>query len=662
MPRWVDLARAEKAKNTPSRPIEESDNGASVEELLRDAEDLFILDRPIDARGKLLKALKKAPHDYRTHLMLGSYYLAEVGAFKLAYRYLRRAEKLFEDLYGSDRDGSLAQAAWQQHARLLYLLAEAQLNLDKYEASLQTLDRFGAYYWDDWYPGTRAWVLMKLTRTDEAIRTAQAGLLRGAEPGRTYNILGILLSLKGNLQLSLKAFAEAIRAEVEQGSDGQVSTPLNNIGEVYRELFADDLAEACWLKAVQFPDGCDHILPSLNLSILLVDELRLFAAERVLNDFEACFASHANRQDTEHRTLLALGRGRIALHSGNADRAADLLSFAGEQEQWFGKIGTKENDARFAVTIGLAQALSARMSVLRDQEYQSVFDDAKSMVARLWLRLRIWWLNRRAREISLDELADFEDLSIRHTDSMIEYPTLGRMVSGFPMRAFQRRISRMIDTDQRKASHPFYQLYLALNLAAHGEDERAAAILQRVLKSLRPVDRLARAEALAQLIEVQERNSAWWKGTIREEAEEIIKRKEELFALLPSQLRYRDLTLPISLSLDADNDDDREKLRTLAEELLSVRFELAPAFYRDNARYRLTLSYRTESAEEKKKLALALVDRSTNSRTASLAEFTTLSGEERKEIINKFIASAFSHTVDPPGEPLPEVELLKGIL
>lgn len=639
-----------------SEPAEVADSEKSFEELLDEAQELIVSKHPIDARAKLQKAMLLNPNDYRPPMFLGQYYLFDVGHFTLAYRYIRTAEDLFMK-QNANSLGVVQSSRTREHATLLYLRAEAELNLDKYQESLATLDRFGGLYWTDWYPGTRAWVLMKLKRIDEAIVVAQSALIdptNRTDRRRTYNILGILLSVKGNRELSLKAFQQAIAAEVALGSLGQIATPLNNAGEVYRELFRDALAEASWLRATRLPDGCDHILPSLNLSILYVDENRFLQAERTLSDFEACFAQQGERDDTEHRALLALARGRIALRKGDPDEAIKELTLATERQQWFGKIGTNENDVRFASTITMAQALQAKTAALKDTARDTWTESAVDLIQQKSLAVRAWWLFREARRQGVGELLDLEDLFIRNTDTMVEYPTFGDMLRGFPVRSFQKRYERMISQDDREQAHLYYKLYLAENLYEHGRDAEATPLLKVVLQGLRPIDSLARSQTLADLLLIQSRSKHFWQSFSHDENVENIKMREELFGLLPSHLRYNDLRLAVTLTAT-----EGEELPTIRS-LLERRFEIVDQSLQSVPRYQLQLS--SEKSPDGSQVSLTLFDKLTGTSRLSQTAVIKRDGNGRADLVNKFIASVFSHRADPAGEPVPKLELLEGIL
>ena len=634
----------------------------SLEQLLSEAEELQTAGRPIDARAKFQQAMKLAPKDYRPHMMLGQYYLFEVAHFKLAYQYIKAAVDLFEKEFGDENSDQLDELNSRQHAFLLYLLSEAQLNLDKYQDSLATLDRFENNYWMDWYPGTRAWVLMKLKRVDEAISVAQSGLLTGADPRRTWNIMGILLSIRGQRRLSLQAFAQAIRSEYLLGGRGRIATPLNNAGEVYRELFEDNFAEAAWVTALQLPDGCEHILPSLNLAILYIDQLRLFQADRVLKDFKACFALQSERKDSEHRTLLALARGKVLLYQNQVDPALEEFFVATQDQQWFGKIGTQEDDVKFAANVALANAYEAKAEALRDHVFESLFDAAQARGEIVYYQLRSWWLNRKARELGLRKLDDLEDLLIRNTDTMVQYPTLGTALAAFNELSFAKRIERMIKNDSRKDAHTYYQLYLATNLLYHGEEEEALEILRDVRKRLRPIDRLALAETLVRIIQAESRIYGFFNRPSSEEELSILRNKEELFGTLPSHLRFNGIALPVDLRISLAENSDQELLEEIADELLSVRFERIPPQLKEKARYALVISSSIAPEADTHLISIHLLDTLQDTQKIMLSEKLEDNGKGKEALVNNFIAKVFSHQVDPPGGELPKLPILEGIV
>lgn len=457
----------------------------SPEDLLFEARVLLQDERPLDARTKLLLVLQKDPGNVEAHLLLGGYYMADVGHFRLALKYAKQALRLFTRQEGEPPYS--AQEQQQQHASILYLLAQVRLNLDDYQGALTTLDTFNSFgYYSSWYPGTRAWVLMKLGRLDEAIQVARMGTLLGSEPGRTLNMLGILLSMKGENETALDVLRKATAYELSLGKSGQPATPLNNSGEVYNEIFAEDQAESSWTKATGMPDGCEHVLPSLNLATLYIDQLNLTAAARTISNFESCVAQFPLRNGEEHRSLVHLIRGRIALHRGLTEKAIEHFTASLSGRQWFGKIGTDQEDLDAGARISLAQALRAQNNRLSLTPAESIFDSAARLYQRTQNSLRAWWTARRARQILSEELNGIEDLTIRNTDSLIEYPTLGELLAQIPLPILKRRVALEDSGDSRIGSEPFYLSYLAAAESAQGSRSQAEPLIQQALNKTRP--------------------------------------------------------------------------------------------------------------------------------------------------------------------------------
>lgn len=461
------------------------DSTKTVEQLVGEASLLLVSERPLDARTKLLRALQKDPNYYRTHYLLAGYYLVHVGHFRLALKYIKRAEELYEKLNGSPP--YLDPVQQLEHSNILYYQSQIRLSLDNYKGALETLDRFTALgYTADWYPGSRAWILMKLGDIQGAIKIARAGILAGAEPGRTLNMLGILLSMNGQPQEALEVFRKAISNEFASGSEGQPSTPLNNAGEVYKELFDDDKAESSFLRATSLPDGCEHVLPSLNLALVYIDQYKLEAASSTLVSFQKCVAQFPLRNNEEHAALVHLARGRIHLHSGWIEQAIQSFRSALDGTQWFGKIGTNQDDLIVAATISLSQALKRRNNILRSTLTTGVRNWLATKREILTNRVEWWWLDRRARQILLTDLKDIEDLSIRNTDSLLEYPTLGETLRGLSRISLSRRLAKETTTDQRVPGKLFYQLYQAESELGWWNSSATLASLDSVMERARP--------------------------------------------------------------------------------------------------------------------------------------------------------------------------------
>jgi tetratricopeptide (TPR) repeat protein len=509
-------------------------------ELIREGANALADERLLDARTKLLKALQKDPNEYKAHYMLAGYYMVHVGHYRLALKYIKRAQQLFEERNGPPpyQDAGLQL----EHSTILYYLSQVRLNLDNYQGALDTLDEYAKLnYYDTWYPGSRAWILMKLDRTQEAIKIARLGILSGAEPGRTMNMLGILLSIVDERAEAIEIFKKAIAYEMSLGTEGQPSTPINNVGEVYKEMFQDEKAEQHWLRIQQFPDGCEHVLPSLNLSLIMIDQARLRDSQSAISFFENCIAQYPLRNSEEHRALVLLARGRILLHSGDVEGAIKNFEACTDGIQWFGKIGTNENDLRVAATISLAQALIRRSNQIRLRRPES-WTEWLEMRRQISVNdLRAWWLMRRNRQTLVEELKDLEDLSIRNTDSLIEYPTFGEVLKGLPQKLLLARLDRMKQKDNRGPSHVFYDSYRAEALVDSWWTRNAGLdALGRAIRGTRQdFDKLLFVHLTAVRLQY-----------LPAESDEYRRLAQQIFDILPPALRNYGFRLPVQLAPD----------------------------------------------------------------------------------------------------------------
>jgi tetratricopeptide (TPR) repeat protein len=513
-----------------------NDDAKSADELTREGALLLSSDRPLDARTKLLKAIQKDPEAYRSYHLLSGYYLVHVGHFRLALKYIKRSQELFEKKNGSPPYRS--QLLQLEHSNLIYYLSQIRLNLDNYQGALEALDLYSSFgYHGDWYPGSRSWILMKLGRIQEAINVARQGLLIGSETGRTLNMLGILLSMNDQPQEALEVFRQAIASEFSMGKDGQPATPLNNAGEVYKEIFDDVKAESTFLRATSLPDGCEHVLPSLNLALLYIEQLKIDAALSTMDGFQKCVAQFPLRNNEEHSALVNLARGRIDLHTGNVERAIKRFETSLQGTQWFGKIGTNQNDLIVAATVSLAQALRRQNNILAFRRPETWSEWVTLQRARASNSVRGWWLMRRARQILIDDLNDIEDLAIRNTDSLLEYPTLGEVLADLSESALSRRIRRQRERDTRPQTAVFYDAYAAENAQSWISSRRSIELFDSVIERARQgYDTLLQTHAILQRMR-----------TLSPDSERYRDLAYKVFFTAAPQLRNYGLRLPVEI-------------------------------------------------------------------------------------------------------------------
>jgi tetratricopeptide (TPR) repeat protein len=512
-----------------------SDEQKSEDELISDALNLQSQEKLLDYRSKLLTLVRRFPKNLTGHLLLSEYYLRSVGHFRLSMRYALKAKKIFLDTYGQPPypNNFTGQAI---HSSILSLISDIELNLDDYQASLDSLlemEKFG--YYEQQLPSSKAWVLMKLNRVEEAIATARAGVMMGAAPGHTLNVLGILLSLHDEREASIATFQQAIDYELSFGSDGNASTPLNNIGEVYRETFQEDLAINAWEQAVRLPDGCQHILPSLNLAVVHLESLNLNDANEALNNFESCFAQYTLKNDEEHKAIILLARGRIAWLSGDIDQAIEDFTTGLNRQQWFGKIGTSQEDLEAGLRVSLATALASKIQELKNTKSWSIGAYFKNLGERISLDANRRWQLRKARLLLFGRLSDFEDLYARHSDSMLDYSWLGTILRDQNSSFIERLVEKTQKGDRRTRAQNYYNLYRAENLVAHGSYEAARPLLQSVISEARkPYDQGVKANALSLLAQTYQPNEAEYQKSVL-----------ELFEINPAIIKLRGLKLPV---------------------------------------------------------------------------------------------------------------------
>jgi hypothetical protein len=97
----------------------------------------------------------------------------------------------------------------------------------------------------------------------------------------------------------------------------------------------------------------------------------------------------------------------------------------------------------------------------------------------------------------IGELKDIEDLQIRNTDSLLEYPTLGETLRGLSSRALSTRLKRESTLDNRAAAKLFYKLYGAEGRIGFWTSSETLSDLEEVISHARPrYDELLKTHAI----------------------------------------------------------------------------------------------------------------------------------------------------------------------
>ncbi len=508
------------------------DQEKSVDTLIREASTL-IYDQPLTARSKLTAALKKDPRSILTLNMLGSYYMTNVGHYRLALKYFKKAEQVLFEEYGKPPYIDYRQQIL--HSEILRQLGTVRQNLDLYQQALNNLNEYESYgYTDPYLESSRAWIYFKLKQHEKGIEEAKNGIRNGAAIGNNLNILGILYSVTGEKEKGIQTLAKAYDFEKSLGSYGRSATPLNNMGEVYRELFKEDQAASSWESALRLPDGCEHILPSLNLAIIHIEGLRLKLADSALKNFKSCFAQYPLRNNEEHQSLLELILGRIRYYQGDPAASLEHYQKAIEHQQWFGSIGANIEDLQSAIYSDYSKSLLAYNNHLRSAPKSSYLEKLASWKQIFTNYLKASWYDRKAKLLLLSYLEKFEDLDVRHTDSLLDYPSLGFFFQSLPKSTARRVIAKQQEVDKRPNSKFYYQTYLASNLATHGAKNEAQKLLQEVINEPKiEFDQALKAQALVQLIQI---------STAQNQSVFI----EKLFKVQPAAILNNNLKFPVT--------------------------------------------------------------------------------------------------------------------
>jgi hypothetical protein len=204
---------------------------------------------------------------------------------------------------------------------------------------------------------------------------------------------------------------------------------------------------------------------------------------------------------------------------------------------------------------------------------------------------------------------------------------------------------------------------LATNLLKQGKNNEALSLLQQALGEERSFDRLAQAETLANIILAKEQQHGFFSRM--DKSEEVASRqlREQLFALLPAHLRYHNLALPVTVSILTNSPGEKRLLGKLADMLTGVRFERVEPSAEYQPAYGIVVSAAPDSTKSGSILvSLQLIDKRTSTQKLNYSGQVSTDGKGKAELINNFIAKAFSHQVDPPGEPLPAIPILEGLL
>jgi hypothetical protein len=142
----------------------------------------------------------------------------------------------------------------------------------------------------------------------------------------------------------------------------------------------------------------------------------------------------------------------------------------------------------------------------------------------------------------IDDLHDIEDLTIRNTDSLLEYPTLGEALAGLSSPALSRRVEAQRAKDSRAIAGIFYDAYLAeseqTGLFSGDSNEKFESVMQRGRDGF---DTLLKTHATLRRM-----------AALPADSERYRELAYRVFYTAPPELRNYGFQLPVTINLGSD--------------------------------------------------------------------------------------------------------------
>ncbi|MEM4379375.1 MAG: tetratricopeptide repeat protein [Thermoplasmatales archaeon] len=422
----------------------------------------------IDARDRLVNYLKENPNSLEALVLLMEYYSVYASDPDEVLKYVQVAEDALP------RANFLERVIFSES--ITYYKYNALSQKNKYKEAYETLKSLeNRGYLPTWYYSSLSWILFKLGRMEEALKAAKDGLKLQADHLSSLNMVGILYGVIGKWDESIKAFNRAI--EIGKLIGESVSAPINNLGEVYEELFNETKAIQLYEEAMRSESDCSALLSYVNLGLLYLDFLDTRSAARVIREYRRCVARFPFRSPKAFRSLLNLVDARIKYLEGDFKEARRLARWILDYDQQLGLVGTDQNDLKVAA---LQTLILANQALYRAENLKATTFTEKllSQINSVRLKLENWLYGRELHHLLVFKLNRFEDLRIRNTDAFLFYPFLGFELAKWP----KKRTLEMIESQSAKDSRPRAVLYYDLYKASISPRENIQRLKENSLK------------------------------------------------------------------------------------------------------------------------------------------------------------------------------------
>ncbi len=403
----------------------------------------------IDGRDRLVEILKKNPKNLDALILLMDYYSLIVADFDEVLKYVQRAKSVLKEVEIIKRITYSSQILWHEY--------NAWNQKNQYDKALETLkkaEKDGLM--PIWYNSSLSWVLFKLGKIDEAIQAAESALYYWGDFLNALNMLGILYGVKGETERAIETLKKAIG--YGEAFKQNISAPVNNLGEIYEEIFLENLGIQMYNKVINDDPNCEYLLSYVNLSLLYLDFKDIGSASRVVKSYKNCIRRFPYRKNQAYLSLLNLVDSRIKYLEGDFFESRRLARWILDYEQQLGYVGTDPKDLKLAAIQSL---LLANEAIIGSLKYYNHNFNHKVKNLLLALRLKVEnWLYRKEFLNIFKSLNYFEDLKIRNSDSFLFYPFLAFEVRYWPRKKASQLIQSFRRKDKRKIAKYYYDLML----------------------------------------------------------------------------------------------------------------------------------------------------------------------------------------------------------
>lgn len=449
--------------------------------------DLYYRDhKPIAAAEAAQAYLAHHPDSYMAWMVLGWIRLREEGDLPRAYYDFKKSRTILEGRYGGRWSPS---TPWRAYASTLLGFAGAAQQMERYNEVVSTMRTFNRVFHSP-RPANAAWSLMKLGRSEQALRLINQALSgkNVVQQEIAMNTLGAFEGESDEPQTAYQTFS-MLYDLMKRRPDGYVVTYACNLASTAESLLRFGEAEKLFLEATTHFDPGSEENPWQDLAGLYIEERRLPEAIDAVK----------NMQKWAYHSMPAIGLDNWNMRE---TITASLLYFCGQTDEAL----------RLARRVAFRPDRHGNQSARRGQfvansllfyrqvllDHVARLEEKASWVSPMALpglylqlledRADIWYASRRAGRIIMSHpkwLAD--TLRIIGPKTVVDYPggevTVPEVVGpGVAEAECRRLLARRGDKADRE--RPFVTLLLGVCQLESGHPHEALKNLRAARKTL----------------------------------------------------------------------------------------------------------------------------------------------------------------------------------